>query len=122
MPPRAAAAVVAAACRNVLHVTFSNKNIALQVMQKDTNFIFLSAQTLEHCFIENMRVRSDKRAARACALVLGERAAQAGVWTVAPAMPIRYHGKYKEIIDALRERGITVLKVEKTLKRSEMQR
>lgn len=97
------------ACRNVLHVTFSNRNVALQVMQKDTRFIFLSAQTLERCFAENMRVRSDKRAARAAALVLGERAAQAGVTAVAPAKKLRYHGKYKEVVDALKERGIHVL-------------
>lgn len=96
-------------CRNVLHVTFSNRNIVLQVMQKDTRFIFLSAQTLERCFVENMRVRSDKRAARAAALVLSERAAQAGVTAVAPAKKHRYHGKYKEVVDALKERGIHVL-------------
>ncbi|KAG8460953.1 hypothetical protein KFE25_010704 [Diacronema lutheri] len=100
---------LADACRNVLYVTFSNRNVALQVMQKDTRFIFLSAQTLERCFAENMRVRSDKRAARAAALVLAERAAQAGVTAVAPAKKHRYHGKYKEIVDALKQSGIRVL-------------
>jgi ribosomal protein L18 len=78
-------------------------------MQKDTGFIFLSSSTLEHCFIENLRVRSDMRAARAAALVLSERAAQAGVLAFAPARKLRYHGKVKEVIDALREGGIKVL-------------
>jgi len=81
----------------------------LQVKNKDTNFIFLSAQTLERCFGDNMRVRSDKRAARAAALVLSERAAQAGVTQVAPAEHYRYHGKYKEIVDCLNENGVRVL-------------
>jgi ribosomal protein L18 len=96
-------------CRNILHVTFSNRNVSLQVMQKDTKLVFLSAHTLEPCFQEHTRVRSDKRAARVAALVLGERAAQAGVTLVAPATSYRYHGKYKEVVDALTESGVKVL-------------
>lgn len=103
------ASAVGNVCRSILHVTFSNRNISLQVVQKDTRFIFLSAQTLERCFFDNMRVRSDKRAAHAAALVLGERAAQAGITALAPAKRYRYHGKYKVVVDALMRSGITIV-------------
>lgn len=99
-----------AGCRNILHVNFSGRYVRLQVRHKDTNHIFLSSQTLERCFMENMRVRSDKRAARAAALVLSQRAAQVGVTAVRPAQEIRYHGKYKEVVDCLNENGVKVLK------------
>lgn len=97
-------------CRHILYVDFSNRYIRLQVKHKDTGFIFLSSGTIERVFTETMRVRSDKRAARMAAYALSLRAKMTGVDSVVPSKELRYHGKYREIVDCLNAEGIRVLK------------
>ena len=93
--------------RNLLKIFLSNKNVSLQVVNTVSGHIYLHASTLERRLKHVLPNTADSKAAHEAALLLAERAHEAGkVQMTWERHRQRYLGKTKVVIDTLREQGI----------------
>lgn len=92
------------AARPRVNVFFSNKNIFAQVIDDDAGKTIVSCSTLG----KDSSIKGKNRsAAKQLGSVLAEKAKSAGVTSmVFDRNGRRYHGKVKEIAEAIREKGI----------------
>ena len=94
------------AARPRVTVYFSNRNVFAQIVDDDAGRTLVSASSAE----KSAEVRGkNKSAAKWVGSALGEKAAGVGIKSaVFDRNGYRYHGRVKELADAIREKGISM--------------
>ncbi len=87
-------------------VFISNKNVSAQVIDDDSGKTLVSASTVEKGAVQKGK---DREAAKWVGSALSEKALGAGIKAVVfDRNGYRYHGKVKELAEAMREKGLSL--------------
>ena len=90
-----------------VNVYRSLKNIYVQIIDDLSGHTLVSASTLEPAVKDSIKNGGNKEAARKVGEVLGDRALEKGIKDVIfDRGGYKYHGRVKEIAEALREKGL----------------
>jgi len=99
--------VVGTPDRPRVNVSRSLKNIYVQIIDDLTGHTLVSASTLEPAVKDSLDNGGNKDAAKKVGGVLGERALEKGIKDVVfDRAGYKYHGRVKEVAEALREKGL----------------
>ncbi|MFI5359168.1 MAG: 50S ribosomal protein L18 [Halanaerobiales bacterium] len=90
-----------------VNVYRSLNNIYVQIIDDLSGHTLVSASTLEPAIRETLKYGGNKEAARKVGEILGERALEKGIKDVVfDRGGYKYHGRVKEVAEALREKGL----------------
>ncbi|MFW6264512.1 MAG: 50S ribosomal protein L18 [Bacillota bacterium] len=90
-----------------VNISRSLKNIYVQIIDDLTGNTLVSASTLEPAIKDSIEFGGNKDAAKKVGEVLGERAVEKGIKDVVfDRAGYKYHGRVKEVAEALREKGL----------------
>lgn len=90
-----------------VNVSRSLKNIYVQIIDDLSGHTLVSASTLEPAIKDSIDNGGNKDAAKKVGEVLAERALENGIDTVVfDRAGYKYHGRVKEVAEALREKGL----------------
>ena len=90
-----------------VNVSRSLKNIYVQIIDDLSGHTLVSASTLEPAIKDSVDNGGNKDAAKKVGEVLAERALEKGIETVVfDRAGYKYHGRVKEVAEALREKGL----------------
>jgi len=93
--------------RPMLTVYISNRNIYAQIVDVDMGKTLVYASSRDKEFPINDKNRKSKKCAREVGLILGKKVLDKGIKKVVLNRGYRkYHGRLKELCDAMREIGV----------------
>ena len=101
--------VVGTPDRPRVNISRSLKNINAQIIDDLTGHTLVSASTLEPAIKDSIEFGGNKDAAKKVGEILADRALEKGIDNVVfDRAGYKYHGRVKEVAEALREKGLNL--------------